>query len=318
MRIIAGRAKLGEAGRRPRTPSLALGNFDGVHRGHRALIDLACARAVQSGGEAGVLTFDPHPAAYFAPNLVPPMLTPMPRRLELLAETDLDFAIVEPFDRGLAEMEAPDFIKTVLAHDIGARHVIVGYDFHFGKGRQGDGDLLRSLGRVMGIDVDVVEAVTVSGLVCSSTKIREFVLEGRVEGARLLLGRPYEISGTVIAGEKRGRTLGFPTANIEPDGELLPRPGIYAGFAVGLGDTPVTAGLRCAAAISVGTNPTFSGTGQLSIEAHLVDFVGNLYGARLRLELVMRLRDEQRFDNVDALLAQMREDVARTREHCAE
>jgi len=193
--------------------------------------------------------------------------------------------------------------------------VVVGYDFSFGKGRKGDARLLAAEGAALGIGVRVVPPVLADGLTCSSTKVREFVLEGRVEGAAMILGRPFEITGQVVRGAGRGRGLGMPTANLRPEGELVPRAGIYAARAVILDGGPLGAGAGSAhvCALSVGTNPTFTDAGALTIEAHLLDFDADLYDRRLRLELVARLRDERRFDSVDALMAQIADDIARTR-----
>jgi riboflavin kinase/FMN adenylyltransferase len=297
-----------------REPAVAIGNFDGVHLGHRALLDEARRIASASGGQVVALTFDPHPARFFAPSLAPPMLAPLPRRVELLQEAGVDVVLVEPFTADFAALSAEDFVEQVLARDIGARHVVVGADFSFGHSRRGNTALLASLSRRFGMGVSIVPQVTASGLVCSSTKIREFVLEGRVEGANLLLGRPFEIDGTVVAGANRGRTLGVPTANLVCEGEILPKPGVYAGRACRLdGDRR-----WFAAAISIGNNPTFAEKAEpeLFIEAHLLDFSGDLYGAHLRLAFIAHLREQRRFAKTDELVAEIARDIARTREIC--
>jgi riboflavin kinase/FMN adenylyltransferase len=322
MYVVRGRTRLATALGRPlRAPTVAIGNFDGVHRGHQALLSAARAQADATGGEAVVLTFSPHPAQFFAPQLAPPMILPLERRLELLAAAGADVVVIEPFDAAFAAIDAGRFVTEVLAGDLGARHAVIGYDFSFGSGRAGTPELLGELGARVGMGVTVVAAVRVEGIVCSSTKIREFVLEGRVEGARMLLGRPYEISGVVVRGAGRGRALGIPTANVQPEGELLPRTGIYAARAFQLDGPPAPDGAASAArplapaALSVGTNPTFVPGGRdVTVEAYLLDFDGDLYGARLRLELVQRLRDERRFGTVDDLLAEIRNDIARARE----
>jgi riboflavin kinase / FMN adenylyltransferase len=313
MQVVRGRTQVATTlGRRLRAPAVAIGNFDGVHRGHQALIQAARTAAQPQRGETVVLTFDPHPARLFAPKLAPPALTTLDRRLELLADAGADVVVVERFDATFASLEAEAFVRDVLVGDLGARDVVVGYDFSFGRGRQGNTGTLTSMGAALGLGVHIIPPVTADGLVCSSTKIREFVLEGRVEGARLLLGRPYEISGPVVRGAGRGRGLGIPTANVDAENELLPRPGIYAARARTLDGTAVVR----PAALSVGTNPTFAGEGpgRLTIEAYLLDFDGDLYGARLRLELEAFLREERRFASVDQLVAQIHADIARTRE----
>ena len=260
------------------------------------------------------LTFDPHPARFFAPQLAPPMLLSLERRIELLQESGADVVLVEPFTAEFATMSAERFVEQVLAKDIGARHVVVGADFSFGKDRRGNTSLLANVGRRLEVGVSVVPQVTASGLVCSSTKIREFVLEGRVEGAILLLGRPFEIDGIVVRGAGRGRTLGVPTINLAHQGEILPKPGVYAGRARRIEGDPTW----FAAAISIGTNPTFTQRGdpELFIEAHLLDFAGDLYETRMRLAFVAHLREQRRYATVDELVAAIRGDIARTREIC--
>jgi riboflavin kinase/FMN adenylyltransferase len=311
MNVVRGRAALAAMRDRPRAPAFAIGNFDGVHLGHQALLHAAHEEAAPRGGDVAVLTFDPHPARLFAPALAPPLIVSLARRLELLAAAGADWVVVEPFTCEFASIEASAFVRDVLAGDLGARNIVVGYDFSFGKGRKGDARLLTSEGAALGIGVRIVPPVLADGLTCSSTKVREFVLEGRVEGAAMVLGRPFEITGEVVRGAGRGRALGMATANLRPESELLPRPGIYAGRAVILDGNGQGAHL---CALSVGTNPTFTDAGTLTIEAHLLDFDADLYGRRLRLEIVHRLRDERRFDSSAALMTQIADDIARTRQ----
>ena len=312
---ISGRHRIAaELGGPLRAPAVAIGNFDGVHLGHRALLEEARRLACAASGQTVALTFDPHPARFFAPALAPPMLAPLRRRIELLGEAGADVVLVEPFTAEFAALPAEQFVEQVLARDIGARHVVVGADFSFGQNRRGNTALLVSLGQKLGMGVTIVPQVTSSGLVCSSTKIREFVLEGRVEGATLLLGRPFELDGKVVTGKGRGRQLGIPTVNLAHEGEILPKPGVYAGRACLL-DSGRT---WCAAAISIGTNPTFAATGEpeLFVEAHLLDYSGDLYGARLRLVFVAHLREQRRYAKVEELVAEIGRDIARTREIC--
>jgi riboflavin kinase/FMN adenylyltransferase len=297
--------------------ALAIGNFDGVHLGHQELVRVARARGAAIGATAGILTFTPHPARVFAPALAPPLISSLERRLELLGEAGAEIAIVEPFTPALAAVEAEAFVRDVLVARLGAREVVVGYDFSFGRGRRGTPALLRDTGAAVGLGVTIVPPVTVAGLVCSSTKVREFVLEGRVEGAALLLGRPVELQGPVVRGAGRGRGLGVPTANVVPDGELVPRLGIYAARALVLDEAGRVASTH-KAALSIGSNPTFVQAGAVSVEAHLLDFDGDLYGRRVRLEVLHRLRDERRFESVEALLAQIAADIAETRARVAE
>jgi riboflavin kinase/FMN adenylyltransferase len=321
MKVVRGRAALASLPGRPRGAAFAVGNFDGVHRGHQALLRVARAQATAHGGEVAVLTFDPHPARLFAPALAPPLIVSLARRLELLGAAGADWVVVEPFTPEFAAIEATAFVRQVLAGDLGARDVVVGYDFSFGRSRGGDARLLTSEGAALGLGVEIVPPVLVGGLTCSSTKVREFVLEGRVEGAAMVLGRPFELTGEVVRGAGRGRGLGMPTANLNLESELLPRAGIYAGRAVILEDADQarTGGAGATAAgvhlcaISVGTNPTFTDAGAVTVEAHLLDFDADLYGRRLRLELLHRLRDERRFESSAALMSQIEDDLARTR-----
>jgi riboflavin kinase/FMN adenylyltransferase len=303
-----------ELGRALRSPAVAIGNFDGVHLGHRALLQEARRIASGAGGDTVALTFDPHPARFFAPSLAPPMLTSLARRAELLVEAGADLVLAEPFTAEFAHLSAEEFVEQVLAKDIGARHVVVGVDFSFGKDRRGNTALLATMTDKLGIGLSVIPQVAANGLVCSSTKVREFILAGRVEGAQLLLGRPFEIDGLVVHGLERGRKLGVPTINLAYEGEILPKPGVYAGRARRL-DGDATAH---AAAISIGTNPTFTKPGdpELFIEAHLLDFSGDLYDVRMRIEFLAHLREQRRFASVDELIVAMQADIARTREIC--
>jgi riboflavin kinase / FMN adenylyltransferase len=311
--IIHGRRSIVPSlGRRLRAPVVAIGNFDGVHRGHQALVSAIASLAQADGREATVLTFDPHPARFFAPQLAPPMLMSLERRLDLLTQAGADVVLVEPFTAEFAALSAMDFIETVLRNDLGADHVVVGWDFSFGAKRQGNPTILTSEGTRLGMQITVVPPVMVDGLVCSSTKIREFVLEGRVEGAALLLGRPYETTGPVVHGQHRGRTLGIPTANIASETDLLPNPGVYAAWARAL-----DGGERLPAAVSIGNNPTFvdaRGAAPTTVEAHLLDFDGDLYGKRMRLEYVGRVRDQRSFPSAGELVTEIKRDLQRVQE----
>ena len=275
-----------ELGPGPR--AVAIGTFDGVHLGHRAVI----AAAAESGLPTAVVTFDPHPRSVLGSAPVT-LLCSLERRLELLGALGVAEALVVPFDRELAALEPTVFAERWLA-PLGATTVAAGADFRFGRGRTGDLELLRSLG------YDVRPVPLVEGV--SSSRARELVATGEVVDAARLLGRPVEVEGTVVSGDARGAGLGFPTANLEPpEGVLVPRLGIYAGFA-----------LDTRAAVSVGTNPTY-GAGELRVEAFLLDFEGDLYGRRLVVELWRRLRDEAAFESEEALVAQIAQDVADTR-----
>ena len=314
MKIVAGAAEFAATARAgdPRPLAVAVGNFDGVHIGHQALLREARARAERHAARAAILTFTPHPARLFAPAKAPPLIMPLARRLELCAEAGIDLAIVEPFTREFAATPADAFVRDVLGRDLRARDVVVGYDFSFGRGRAGDAAVLVRLGASLGIDVAVIRPVAIGDTSCSSTRIRELVAAGDTVGATRLLGRPFELEGLVVRGAGRGRGLGFPTANIAAEGELRPALGIYAARARVLDGE--LAGQVHAAALSVGRNPTFTSAADVSVEAYLLDFEGDLYGRRLRVEVGERLRDELKFDSVAALVTQIDRDVARVRQ----
>ncbi len=294
--------------RRLRNAVVAIGNFDGVHRGHAHIFHEVRGLAAGLDGESVVLTFDPHPAKVLAPAYAPPLITTLDRKLELIAGEGIDATVVEPFDRAFAARSPEAFVGEVLVDGLGARHVIVGYDFTFGAKRAGTVQRLTELGAELGFGVTVIAPVTIEGIVCSSTKVREFVLEGRVDGAALVLGRAPEVEGEVVRGDGRGRTIGVPTANLRTATELVPKIGVYAGWGVRVSD-----GKRWPAAINVGTNPTFVDGQSARVEAHLLDCDEDLYGQRLRVGFVARLRDEERFASKDALVAQIKKDIEATR-----
>jgi riboflavin kinase / FMN adenylyltransferase len=274
---------------RPR--SLAVGTFDGVHLGHREVI----------GGADTVLTFDPHPSAIVSPNASPPLLTTLDRKAELLASIGVDELVVIRFDKEFASRSAQEFIDQVLVETLCATHVSVGENFRFGHKAQGDTDMLAAEGR---FETRVVPLLEIDGEVVSSSHIRGLVLGGAVLYADRLLGCPFVIDGEVVHGDKRGRELGFPTANLVPQsGYVTPGHGVYA----------CRTGEGQIAAVNVGVRPMFvTGRGEL-IEAHLLDFDGDLYGKQLRLEFLRRLRGEKRFASVEALVDQMRLDVEEAR-----
>jgi riboflavin kinase/FMN adenylyltransferase len=267
--------------------AVAIGTFDGVHLGHRRVLDAAVA----AGLAPTVVTFDPHPRIAFGYEVE--LLTTLGRRLELIGDAGIEDALVVEFDLDVARLEPEEFVAQVL-RPIGTEVVVAGADFRFGRGRAGDLEVLRQLG-LDARTVPLVENV-------SSSRIRDLLRGGEVERAAKLLGRPPEVEGTVVAGDARGGTLGFPTANLrlEPD-LLVPAYGIYAGAADGH-----------RAAISIGTNPHYGGA-ERRVEAHLLDFEGDLYGRRLVVELWRRLRDEQSFSSEDELVAQIARDVEDTR-----
>lgn len=285
--------------------AVAIGNFDGVHLGHRRLFELAREQASATGGKAAALTFEPHPVRVLRPQLAPPLITPLPRKLQLFADRGLDAAVVQPFDVEYARSDAAEFVGRDVAGHLGAADVVVGHDFTAGRGRtRVEG--LRQLLAAHGIRLTVVEPVAWEGLVVSSTKIRELLLEGNVEGATQLLGRPHDVEGPIEPGARRGRAFGFATANLRPEA-MLPANGVYAVRAL-LGAASYDG------VCNVGVKPTVQEAGPITAEAHLFDFDGrDLHGERIRLAFVARLRDERRFPSINALRAQIAADVARAR-----
>lgn len=286
--------------------AVALGNFDGVHLGHRELVRRARAHAARLGGPAVVFTFEPHPTRVLAPRLAPPLIMPLAQRLEALEALGVDAVVLEPFTAALARMSAQAFVTEVLAGAMRVRAAVVGYNFTFGHKRSGNPALLTQLGQTHGFEVDVVPEVTVDGMACSSTKVRELLLEGNVRGATMVLGKPFCLQGVVVKGHQRGRTLGFATANVETSVELLPRPGVYAATVRMI---PDHAGAPWPAVVNVGTAPTFGGS-SLTVEAHLLDRTVDVYGKQLAVDFVERLRGERRFDGSEALKAQIAVDVS--------
>jgi riboflavin kinase/FMN adenylyltransferase len=290
--------------------AVTIGAYDGVHLGHRALLRDLSARAKAAGLSTVVVTFDRHPAAVVRPESAPKQLTGLEQKLELLADCGIDRTVVIPFDLARAEESAEDFVTEVLVDQLSARLVVVGEDFHFGHDRRGNVDLLRRMGADAGFDVVGVGLTGDGQKAVSSTRIRALLAEGDVEGAARLLGRPHEVRGAVVRGDGRGGPeLGFPTANLAvADDIALPADGIYAGH------FRRADGGRHQAAISVGRRPTFyePGTAEVLVEAYLLHFEGDLYGEQAGVSFAHRLRAEQRFESVEALVAQMQADVEAT------
>jgi riboflavin kinase / FMN adenylyltransferase len=305
---------LRDLGARPswQAASIAIGNFDGVHLGHCALLTRARQRAEALGGPVLAVTFDPHPSTVLAPHLAPPLLTTVQRRLELLAGNGVDIAVVLQFSAALAAMPAERFVEDVLRRELAAAHVVVGHDFSYGQGRGGSTSTLLAHGARGGFGVDVLAAVQVDGEIASSTRIRGHLRSGNLARARALLGHGYDVDGVVVHGAKRGRELGFPTANVAPELELIAASGVYAVRLALLGESGAP-GPFLPAVASLGTNPTFVTGGARTFEVFVLDFSGDLYDRRVRVELVHKLRDEARFASIDALIAQMRADVAEAR-----
>jgi riboflavin kinase/FMN adenylyltransferase len=251
-----------------------------------------------------------------SPHGAPPRVSSLGRRLELLAAAGVDAAVVEPFTRELAACSADAFVDDILLGALGARAIVVGYDFCYGHGRTGSTDMLRAHGARAGAEVEIVPPVEVGGEVASSSKIRAYLRAGDLPGAERLLGRRWDIDGVVVHGAKRGRTIGIPTANVAPDSDLAIAPGIYAVTLApqgGEGGEGAATAAPLPAVASLGTNPTFVENGGLVLEVHVLDWDGDLYDRRVRVTFAARLRDEARYDSVDALLAQIRIDIAQAR-----
>jgi riboflavin kinase / FMN adenylyltransferase len=285
---------------------LAIGNFDGVHRGHQVLLARAKDIAKTLKATAGVLAFDPHPRTLFQPDRPHFRLTSVTQRIALFQRFGMDLTVVLPFNRSLAELSAEHFIERVLVAGLGIKHAVIGYDFHFGKGRGGSPASLAAAGQAMGFGVTVVDPVAEGGEVVSSSAIRAELAQGDVEGAAALLGHAWRVSGEVQGGAKRGTGMGYPTANIGLAPGTALAHGIYA-VKVHVG------GKVHDGAAYLGTRPTFD-NGDAVLETFLLDFDGDLYGKTIELEFIGFIRGDRKFDSMDALVAQMDKDVARTRE----
>lgn len=293
--------------------AVTIGTYDGVHLGHQTVIRAAKRLADRLGVKTALVTFDPHPAYVLRPETAPLLLTDLGQKLDLLSEQDLDTVVVVPFDERRATETPAEFVRDVLVDCLGVQGVVVGQDFHFGLERAGNVDVLTELGGEHGFEVEGVQLLprpdgTVEAV--SSTSIRRALAGGDVTTASQLLGRYHEIRGPVVEGDKRGRTIGFPTANIEVAVDrAIPADAVYAGWYIH------PDGTRTPSAINIGKRPTFYQDAERSlVEAHLLDFEGDLYGQQARVQFVDLLRSEQRFDGIDALKAQLDRDIARARE----
>jgi riboflavin kinase/FMN adenylyltransferase len=289
----------------PDFPVVTLGVFDGLHRGHQQI--LTTAFEVAAGRPVALVTFDPHPRAVLGPPKRHRLLSPIAERLQLLQRWPLAAVAILRFDREIAGWSYVDFVQTALLRGLGARHLVLGYNVTVGHAREGTGERLAALGTELGYELTLVAAVRVEGQVVSSTLIRHRLDAGDVEAAARFLGRPYDVSGTVVRGAGRGRALGIPTANLEVAGDkLLPANGVYAVAAE-------VGGRVHAGALNIGVVPTFQDSGERSVEVHLLDFDGDLYGSRVRLELLRRLREERRFPSPAAFQAQLQLDLQAAR-----
>lgn len=285
--------------------ALCMGNFDGVHLGHRALFDEAARH-----GRPAALTFWPHPGKVLQADLAPKLITTQPRKLELMEEAGLTATIVQSFSREFAATPPVDFERALLDH-LKVGHLVIGADFTYGQGRRGTVTTLQQAAQARGAQVHVVDQVQVDGVVVSSSRVREYILDGRVGAARRLLGRHFDLDGTVVKGLGRGRQIGWPTANVDTPNELRPAPGVYA-IRVRFLEEGADEGWRGGAA-NIGVKPTFGGS-EVTIEAHLIDYSGDLYGKRLRVQFLERLRPERRFGSVEELSNQIQRDTEAARE----
>ena len=287
-------------------PVLALGNFDGLHRGHMKIVDRVRRRAGERGGTSAAMTFDPHPPRVVRPDKAPPLLMTTAQRLEALQRAGMQGVAVVRFTHEMSLWDPETFVRTVLVEWLRVVEVWVGANFLFGHDRAGTFTVLRSLGARYGFRAEKIDPVRYKDFVVSSTRVRRLVAEGRVDEAGALLGHHYFIDGTVTKGAQRGRQLGFPTANLQSENELMPPAGVYA-------TTAAINGIEHPSVTNVGLRPTFGDVDTMQVETHLLDVDRDLYGARIRLSFVQRLRDERAFPDVDALREQIEADCRSAR-----
>jgi riboflavin kinase/FMN adenylyltransferase len=287
-------------------PVLALGNFDGVHRGHRKILERLRRVAGERGAASVVMTFDPHPPRVVRPDKAPPLIMTKAQKLEALEEAGVQGAAIVRFTRELSQWDPETFVRTVLVDWLRVSEVWVGANFLFGHDRSGNFSLLRSLGARYGFKAEKIDPVRYKDFVVSSTRVRRLVSEARVDEASALLGHPYFIDGMVVHGDQLGRTIGFPTANLCTDNELVPPYGVYA-------TTAIIDGIVRPSITNIGTRPTVDTSGKMTIETHIFDFDRDLYGMKVRLAFVQRLRDERAFDSLDGLKSQIAADCTRAR-----
>ncbi|WP_420454414.1 bifunctional riboflavin kinase/FAD synthetase [Rubrivirga sp.] len=301
--------EVGETIRSDARSIVTTGTFDGVHRGHQAIVRYLVDRAREVGGVPTVVTFDPHPREVLT-GLHIPLLTTLDERADALEALGVERFVVVPFSRDLSLLEPEDYVADVLLGTVGMREIVIGYDHRFGRKARGDRALLERLGDRLGFTVDVIPEQIEGDVTVSSTEVRRLLAEaGDAARAAVLLGRPYRLAGTVVRGDARGRTIGYPTANVRPADprKLVPREGVYAVRAT-LADGATAGGM-----MNVGRRPTFETDGARTVEVHLFDVDADLYGQTLAVDVVARLRDEQRFDGVEALVAQLGRDAQAAR-----
>jgi len=286
-------------------PVVTMGNFDGIHRGHQEIFRILRSEAEENEGTALVITFFPHPLKVLHPERAPRLITCLEDRIELIKCCGVGHILCLPFTEAFASWDPERFIRDILIRKLGTKKVLVGEDFRFGKNREGNIDFLQEKGEPYGYTVQKINPVQVDGMEVSSTRIRQCIQDGQMKQSATMLGRPYSISGKVVSGERRGKTLGFPTANLATDAELLPPSGVYAVRVILEGD-------RRPGVASLGVKPTFSGT-QFTIEAHIFDFDEDIYGEPLRMEFVEWIREEKSFPDPGALVQQIDRDARKAR-----
>jgi riboflavin kinase/FMN adenylyltransferase len=294
-------------------PVVTLGNFDGVHLGHQRIFKRLEEEASRLHGEAVVITFEPHPLKVLAPERFLPLLTPFRKKMMLIEKAGIKTVLCIEFSPAFSEISPPEFIQSILIEKVNVRKVIIGYNYHFGRGQKGDVQTLKDAGRTLNFEVEVVEPLRVGQTIVSSSKIRDLIRRGEVEEASALLGGDYPVIGSVVKGAKRGETLGFPTANLETSDELYPRPGVYA-----VGVTWHQHHFDGLA--NVGSNPTFSSAqtqnaNPISLEVYILNFSQNIYGDEIQVTFKRRIRDEVRFDSAAHLIDQIRKDIQWAKEN---
>jgi len=310
MEIIKGIESL----KRPfKNPVVTLGNFDGVHLGHRRIFTRVKEEALRFHGEGVVITFEPHPLKVLAPKKFLPLLTPFTKKMRLIEESGIEIVLCIEFSFAFSETSPAEFIKSILVERLRVKKVIIGYNYHFGKGQTGDAQTLKDTGKSLGFEVEVMEPLRVGETIVSSSKIRTLIQGGEVEEASKLLGRDYPIIGKVVEGAKRGQTLGFPTANLGISDELYPKTGVYAVEVIW--HQQHFNGLA-----NIGSNPTFSTqTGKreerFSLEVHILNFNREIYGKEIEVRFKKRIRDELRFKSPSLLIEQIKEDIRYAREN---
>ncbi len=304
MKIIKG---VDEITRDLRDSIVTIGNFDGVHLAHQKIFKRVVIEADNEKRKSVVITFDPHPKKVLHPEKRPFFLiTSLDEKLQLIADMGIDAVVLIKFSLELAKMTAAEFVKNILWDKLHIKKIFIGHDYSFGRGKEGNKEYLKSSGDRLGFEVEVINAIKADGIPVSSTKIRDAILDGNVKLAARLLGRPYNLGGAVIKGYQRGAGIGFPTANIEPEKALIPCSGVYAVIAEIEGSSRPSV-------VNIGFNPTF-GNDKLSVEAHVLDFRGNIAGKNLNLLFIDRIRDERKFENVERLAEQIKKDIGQAKE----